>query len=180
MNNPSIQNLGWMNLYTKFKTNTIRILGTYENISRLTLLIILDSHNNKLDSTISEINKLNLCENSQIPEAVKLRTNLKEILPDADPVFLDLLGEEFALNHEDLNVVIENIATKKISYPKLNSYNDRLKRVNRINNVYNLLKSFNVENFLSMCPDPSNYFKPVIRSRLDIYYSDSVSYLGAR
>lgn len=155
-------------------TNVIRSLEIYGDISRLYLLIKLDLSNNILSDTVSKLRADKLC---QIPEAVQLTINLKEIMPDADPIYLELVGEMYAENNNELCEFIEKVTTNKKSYPKVREYNERIKVLNIIKR---LTSDFKVQEFLSMCPDPVNYFKNVKLNSMSTHYNESVSYLSER
>lgn len=153
----------------------IRILDLedHKDISRLCLLLKLDLSKNNLINTLSELHPYNL---RQSRSAIKLTNTLKEILPNADPIYLDLVGEVFANNHIGLNEFLEKVATNVISYPRITGYNEKLKALNIIQS---LTVNFNVKDFLKICPDPVNYFKNLNRNiRNNHYIEESMSYLS--
>lgn len=155
-------------------TNVLKSLEIYSDISRLYLLIKLDLSNNILTDAIS---KLSTDKLNQLPEAVQLTINLKGIMPDADPIYLELVGEMYTHNNIELCEFIEKVTTNRKSYPKVREYNERIKILNIIKR---LTLNFNVQEFLSMCPDPINYFKNVKVNSMSIHYNESVSYLSER
>lgn len=154
--------------------NAIIILDKHSDISRLYLLINLDSSSNNLTNSITKLStdRLNQC-----PNAVKLTSNLKEMLPDADPIYLDLVGEFYLFDNDGLNKLIENITTKKRSYPKMEKYMNNIKVLNIIKS---LTINFNVEEFLNICPDPVNYFKNIKINSINTHLDESLSYLMLR
>lgn len=172
INYPKFLNFGWEIIYKKYMTNVIRTLDVYHNdISRLYLLIRLDLSCNNLSDTIS---KLDIEKLSRFPNAMELTNNLKDILPDADPIYLDLVGEVYAFDQNRLCELIEKITTKERSYPKIQEYNERIKILNVINS---LTVNFKVDKFLSICPDPATYFKNVKRNSNINHIDESLSYL---
>lgn len=154
--------------------NVIKSLDIHSDISRLFVLIRLDlSYNNLTDA----LNKMPQSIVLQQPEAKQLTNNLKDMLPDADPIYLDLVGEYYAFDHTALSEFIEQITTKKKVYPKTREYNDGRKTINLINS---LTVNFNVEEFLNICPDPVNYFKNRKPNSGASYSQESMSYLSEK
>lgn len=90
--------------------NIIKILELYNDVSRLYILVQLDSSNNDVNLTIP---KLQANKISQPLDAVQLTNNLIDIMPDADPIYLDLVGEVYMHNINDLSDFIGDITTKK-------------------------------------------------------------------
>lgn len=153
-------------------TNVIRTLEIYNDMSRLYLLIRLDLCLNNLTYTIYELSMEKLCKSP--PEAVSLANNLKDIFPNADPIYLDLIGEMYIFDEHGLSELIEYIITSKKSYPKVQAYNERIKVIEVIKS---LTINFNVEKFLSICPDPVEYFKNKKYNSLSAHVHESMSYL---
>jgi len=156
-------------------SNVIKALDIHSDISRLYLLIKLDVTMNNLDATLFKIqyeDKLIIS-----PDAVQLTKNLKDIIPDADPIYLDIVGEFYANNDNKLYEFIDQITTKKKHYPKLKEYNEH---VNHLAIVKNLRNGFTVQEFLKMCPDPVNYFKNIKLNSMSTHYNESLSYLSER
>lgn len=153
----------------------IKILDVYNDICRLYALLHLGTTNNDVDSVINKFRNIN--RTNQHPDALQLTNNLKDIMPDADPIYLDLVGEMYAFNHNSLSEYLEEITTKKKNYPKLQEYNVKVQISKTINS---LTMNFQVDEFLRMCPDPDKYFKTVkINSRAS-HYNESMSYLCNR
>lgn len=168
---PHFLNYGWEKMYTKFMTNVITVLNIHSDVHRLYLIIQLDISSNNLDSTLTALNKFKLLRS---PDAIILSNNLKEMLSDVDPVFLELVGEYFINKPNYLDRYVELVTTNNKSYPKIQEYNDRVKVVNTKNS---LTKEFKIQEFLQMCPDPANYFKNVKLNSAKNHFSESVSYL---
>lgn len=139
------------------------------NLSRLYIIKKLDLSSNDFAYT-----DLNSDKQIQPPEIVQLISTLKDMFPDADPIYLDLVGEYYGFNKSELNKVIETMISKQRLYPKLQDYNDHLKKMNVINN---LTVDFTVKNFLKLCPDPVNYFKNVKFNSSSTHFQESLSYL---
>jgi len=153
-------------------SNVIRILDVHSNICRLDLLRQLDESSNILTRTLCS---LEIEKHCQLPNATELTNTLKNILPDADPIYLDLVGEMYAFDHDGLSELIERNPTNNKSYPNLQDYNARVKSLNIINN---LSDNFHVKEFLSMCPDPVNYFNNAKMNSDQKYHDASISYLS--
>lgn len=153
----------------------IRILDleNHKDISRLCLLLKLDLSQNILINTLSELHSYCL---RRFHRAIQLTNELKEVLPNADPIYLDLVGEVFAFDDNGLNKFLEEVATKIKNYPRVVGYNEKLKALNVIKS---LTVNFNVKEFLKMCPDPANYFKNLNRNiKKNHYIEESMSYLS--
>lgn len=171
---PSFLNYGWENMYKKYMTSVIKVLNVHPDVSRLYLLIRLETSKNSVSDTV---NRLNHSIINPHPEAIQLRTHLKDIMPDADPIYLDIVGELHAFDHQNLCEFIEEITTKKKSYPKLKEYNEHVKFVNTLNC---LTENFEVKEFLRMCPNPVDYFKHFDKNNYQKYYHEKISYLSDR
>jgi len=156
-------------------SNVIKALDTHSDISRLYLLIKLDETMNNLDTTLFKIQYKDKLIIS--PDAVQLTKNLKDIIPDADPIYLDIVGEFYANNDNKLYEFIDEITTNKRNYPKLKEYNEH---VNHLAIVKNLRNCFTVQEFLKMCPDPVNYFKNIKLNSMSTHYNESLSYLSEK
>jgi len=156
-------------------SNVIKALDTHSDISRLYLLIKLDETMNNLDTTLFKIQYKDKLIIS--PDAVQLTKNLKDIIPDADPIYLDIVGEFYANNDNKLYEFIDEITTNKRNYPKLKEYNEH---VNHLAIVKNLRNGFTVQEFLEMCPDPVNYFKNIKLNSMSTHYNESLSYLSEK
>lgn len=141
------------------------------NLSRLYIIRQLDLSLNNFAKTIAD---LKFDKQIQLPEIKQLINNLKDMFPDSDPIYLDLLGEYYGFNESDLSVIVENMISKEMLYPKLSDYNDYLKTMNIINN---LTVDFTVKTFLNLCPNPVNYFKKVKFNSSGIHFQESLSYL---
>lgn len=155
-------------------TNYFRFLNVYGDINRLYLLIQLDLLCNNLTITISKLPKDYLLRPSK---AIELSKNLKDILPDADPIYLDLVGEVFVNDENGLSEFIGKVTTKEKTYPKIQEYNDRIKLI-RI--IKSLTEDFQVEEFLKICPDPVHYFQNVKLNSSSLHHQESMSYLSKR
>jgi len=153
-------------------SNVIRILDIHSDVCRLYLLTKLDESFNILAKTLSI---LKVEEHCQIPDAIQLTNSLKDMLPNADPIYLDLVGEMYAFDQNGLCELIEKVTTKNKSYPKLQEYNAHIKFLTTINS---LKENFQVKEFLSMCPDPINYFNNVKANTYLDHYHESMSYLS--
>ncbi|KAL4148747.1 hypothetical protein QTP88_002912 [Uroleucon formosanum] len=169
------ENYGWQTLYKSYMSNVIKALDIHSDISRLYLLIKLDITMNNLDETLLKIQH----EDKLIisPDSVQLTKNLKDIIPDADPIYLDIVGEFYANNDNKLYEFIDQITTNKKHYPKLKEYNEH---INHLAVVKNLRNNFTIEEFLKMCPDPVNYFKNIKLNSMSTHYNESLSYLSER
>lgn len=161
---------GWELLYKEFIANVITALETHSNASRLYLLIQFDITENPAET----LRNLNSNKLTQLAEAIELTKTLKDIMPDACPVYLDVVGEIYAKNYNCLCEYIELITTKKKNYPKLHEYKALVKHV-RI--VSRLTVNFNIVDFLSMCPDPVNYFKNAKVNPNSRFEKESLIYL---
>jgi len=156
-------------------SNVMKVINIHSDISRLYLLIKLDVKINNLDDTLLSLqNEENLM---QSPSAVQLTSNLKDIIRDADPIYLDLVGEYYAYDNEKLYEFIDQITTNTKSYPRLQEYNER---VNHLATIKRLRDDFTVQEFLKMCPDPVNYFTNIKLNSITIHYNESMSYLSDR
>lgn len=162
-------------MYKRYMSNVIKALDIHSDISRLYLLVQLNITTNNFEATLLKIQH----ENKLIisPDAVQLTKNLKDIIPDADPIYLDLAGEFYSNNDDKLDEFIDQITTNKRSYPKLKEYNEH---VNHLAIVKNLRNGFTVQEFLKMCPDPVNYFKNIKLNAASTHYDESMSYLSDR
>jgi len=167
-------NFGWEILYTSYRTNVLKILNIHNDISRLYLLINLDLSSNTLTDAIQRISDNKVL---QFPEAVELTNNVKGILPDADPIYMDLVGEIYMKNNRGLSEFIDLITTKKKTYPKIEEYNNHVKVLDIINS---LTTDFKIQEFLRMCPDPINYFKSVKLNSNSLHTEESLSYLSQK
>lgn len=168
----SFDNYGWNTMYKSYMSNVIKALNIHSDISRLYLLIKLDQSMNNLDRVLQKLQT----EDKLIisPDSVQLTKNLKDIIPDADPIYLDLVGEYFTNNDNKLYEFIGQITTNKINYPKLKEYNEH---INHLAIIKNLRENFSVQEFLKMCPDPVNQFKNKINSASE-NYNEAISYLS--
>jgi len=153
-------------------SNVIRILDVHSNICHLDLLRQLEESENISTIPLCKIKIEKHCELP--PNITQLRNSLKDIFPDADPIYLDLVAEMYAFDQNGLCELIETITTKNKSYPKLQDYNARIKSLHIINS---LKDNFQVKEFLSMCPDPVNYFNNAKMDSDQKYYAMSMSYL---
>lgn len=156
-------------------SNVLKVINIHSDISRLYLLIKLDLKINNLDNTLLTL--LNEEKLMRSPGAVQLTSNLKDIIPDADPIYLDLVGEYYEYDNEKLYEFIDQITTNKNCYPTLQEYNDR---VNHLAIIKSLRDDFTVQEFLKMCPDPVNYFTNIKLNSIIIHYNESLSYLNDR
>jgi len=124
-------------------SNVIKVLEIHSDISRLYLLIKLDETMNNFDRILFKLqfeDKLIIS-----PDSVQLTKNLKDIIPDADPIYLDLVGEFYTNNDNKLYELIGQITTNKQNYPRLKEYNEH---VNHLAIVNNLRDGFSVQEFL--------------------------------
>ncbi|XP_025200345.1 E3 ubiquitin-protein ligase RNF216-like [Melanaphis sacchari] len=169
------ENFGWQTLYKSYMSNVMRVINIYSNISRLYAVIKLDLRVNILDDALITLQVEDIL--IQSPDAIQLTKNLKDIIPDADPIYLDLVGEYYANDDNKLYEFIGQITTKKKSYPRLQEYNER---VNHLAIMRSLKENFTVQEFLKMCPDPVNYFKNVKLNSITEHYNESMSYLSDR
>lgn len=167
-------NCCWETMYKNYMTSVIKILNVYGDINRLYLLIQIDIERNHTQCVINKIKKIYLVQPSEV---VELSNNLKDILPDADPIYLDIAAAIFVNDQSGLNVFIEKVTSKDKTYPKLHEYNDRVKAVHTI---LSLTQNFVVEEFLKICPDPIHYFKNVKLNSSSYHYQESMSYLSHR
>jgi len=156
-------------------SNVIKVIDIHSDISRLYLLIKLDAEFNNLEDTLLILQTEEKLIHS--PDAVQLTNSLKDILPDADPIYLDLVGEFYIHDDDKLFEFIGQITTNKKTYLKVQEYNEH---INHLAIVKNLRDSFTVQEFLKMCPDPVNYFKNVKQNSSSIHYNESLSYLSDR
>jgi len=156
-------------------SNVIKVINIHSDISRLYLLIKLDVNINNLIDTVLILQMEEKLIRS--PDAVQLTNNLKDIIPDADPIYLDLVGEYYVYDNEKLSEFIGKITTDKKSYPRLQEYNER---VNHLTTVKRLGDDFTVQEFLKICPDPVNYFKNIKLNSITNHYNESLSYLSDR
>jgi hypothetical protein len=152
----------------------LRAVNDYSDINRLCLLITLDLTGSNVKFTVHKLRRDNLRRPSK---AIELSSNLKDILPDADPIYLDLVGEVFVYDENGLSEFIEKVTTKKKTYPKLQEYNDRIKLISIIKS---LTEDFQVEEYLKICPDPIHYFKNVKLNSSSYHHQESMSYLSKR
>lgn len=173
---PKFENYGWQALYKHYMSNVIKVINIHSDISRLYLLIKLDAARNNLADVLCTL-QITQDKLIQSPDAVQLTNNLKDIIPDADPIYLDLVGEFYAYNDNMLYEFIGQITTNKINYPKVKEYNEH---INHLAIVKNLKDSFTVQEFLKMCPDPVNYFKNIKMNSDTLHYNESMSYLSDR
>jgi len=162
---------GLEQLYQKYMSNIIRIIKVHSTVCRLYILKTLDESLNNLDTTLSILQSKQHC---RITSAIALENNLKDIFPDADPIYLELVGEIYAFNENGLAELIEKVTTKNKSYPKLKDYNARVKLVTTISS---LKENFQVKEFLSICPDPINYFNDDRKYDINYNLGESMSYL---
>lgn len=167
---PKFVNFGWEILYNDYKINVINVLKIYEHISRLFLLKKLDKSDNNLDDAM---NSLLTDRVDKFPISETFSNYLKGILPDADPIYLDIVGEVYSSDENKVSEFIEYITTK--SYPTLKEYEELVKKMDIIKS---LTVDFSVEQFLCMCPDPTNYFKNIKSNSINTHYEESLSYLS--
>ncbi|XP_026812205.1 E3 ubiquitin-protein ligase RNF216-like [Rhopalosiphum maidis] len=172
---PRFENYGWQTLYKNYMSNVMKVINLHSDISRLYLLIKLDVTINNLNDALFTIQMEEKLIHS--PDSIQLTNNLKDIIPDADPIYLDLVGEYYAYDDNKLYEFIGQITTNKKNYPKLQEYNDR---VNHLAIVKSLRNDFSVQEFLKMCPDPVNYFKNIKFNAINMHYNESMSYLSDR
>lgn len=165
-------NFGWEHLYQKYMSNFIRIIKDHSTICRLCLLKTLDESSNVLATTLLMLQTQQHCKTQN---AIQLENNLKDIFPNADPVYLELVGEMYAFDENGLSELIEQVTTRNKSYPKLQDYNIRMKLLSTIDS---LKENFQVKEFLSMCPDPVNYFNNVKVNDVNYHYVESMAYLS--
>jgi len=156
-------------------SNVMKIINIYGDISRLYLLIKLDVKTNNLDDTLKTLETEEIL--MRPPASIQLSYNIKEIIKDADPIYLDLVGEYYADDNEKLYEFIDKITTNKKNYPRLQEYNER---VNHLATIKRLRDDFKVQEFLKMCPDPVNYFTNIKLNSITIHYNESLSYLSNR
>lgn len=147
------------------------MINTDNNLSRLYIIRQLDLSSNSFESAVAY---LKFKKQNQLPEFTQLINNLKDMFPDSDPIYLDLVGEYYGFDESELGIVVEKMISKEISYPKLSDYNDHLKTMSIIKN---LTVDFTVETFLNLCPDPVNYFKNVKFNSSSTHFQESLSYL---
>jgi hypothetical protein len=156
-------------------SNVMKVIDLHSNISRLYLLIKLDLTINNLNDTLLALQKEEIL--LRTPKSIQLTNSLKDIMPDADPIYLDIVGEYYVYNDNKLYDFIDQVTTNKKNYPRLQEYNER---VNHLAIVKSLRNNFTVEEFLKMCPDPVNYFKNKKLNAITKYYTESMSYLSDR
>jgi len=156
-------------------SNVMKVIELHSDISRLYLLIKLDVTINNLNDALFALQMEEIL--IQSPDSIQLTNNLKDILPDADPIYLDLVGEYYAYDDNKLYEFIGQVTTNKKNYPKLQEYNER---VNHLAIVKSLRNNFTVQEFLKMCPDPVNYFKNIKLNAFTMHYNESMSYLSDR
>ncbi|KAE9521827.1 hypothetical protein AGLY_017779 [Aphis glycines] len=170
-------NYGWQTLYKNYMSNVMKIINIYGDIrvSRLYLLIQLDVKMNNLDETLKTLEREEIL--IRPPASIQLTYNIKEMIKDADPIYLDLVGEYYAYDNEKLYEFIGQITTNKKNYPRLKEYNER---VNHLATIKSLRDDFKVQEFLNMCPDPVNYFTNIKLNSITTHYNESVSYLSNR
>lgn len=146
----------------------IKILETHNDVCRLYLLILLYTEKNNAAV------KLQSYKIIQPPIAKQIILNLKDMIIDADPIFLDLMGEYFALNEHGLSNLIGSITSNQRPYPKVKEYMEHVK-ANNI--VKSLTDDFSVENFLAVCPNPVDYYYSEKVNSSGTHYHESMSYL---
>jgi len=156
-------------------SNVLNVINIHSDISRLYLLLKLDVKINNLDETLLSLQIEDKI--MQYPDVVQLTSNLQDVISDADPIYLDLVGEYYAYDNVKLYEFIDQIITKKKSYPRLQEYNER---VNHLATIKSLRDDFTVQEFLKMCPDPVNYFTNIKLNSITIHYDESMSYLSDR
>lgn len=172
---PKFDNYGWENMYKEYMSNVIKAIDIHSDISRLYLLIRFELTHNNLKETLKTLQEVqNL---TQSPDAIQLTNNLKDIIPDADPIYLDLAGEYYVIHNDQLYGYIDQITSKKKTYPKIKEYNEH---INHLAVVNRLRTSFSVQEFLKMCPDPLNYFKNIKSNSSSLHYNESLTYLSDR
>ncbi|XP_050436489.1 E3 ubiquitin-protein ligase RNF216-like [Adelges cooleyi] len=175
INYPKFLDFGWEVLYKKYTYNFLRLLEDYPDICRIFLIIKLDLFQNNLNNVKAELNKFKL---NQSDAATQLTKNLVGIIQDADPIFLDIVGEIYVFNHEHLYEYIEKITSKKKCYPKFKEHTDRVKNIKIIKS---LTTDFKIEDFLRMCPNPVDYFESSTQNtELRRWYNESVTYLSTK
>ncbi|XP_025831279.1 uncharacterized protein LOC108735577 isoform X2 [Agrilus planipennis] len=115
----------------------------------------------EIDSLISEILSSDYPKRKIVEEEPKeidaneLSEHLKELLPNADPTYLEMKAEQLANKPDDLKVFISN-AFERHDYPTMKEY---LRRVKISSQQKQYTTNFTVENFLDVIPDPFTYFK---------------------
>lgn len=167
-------NFGWESFYKKYIVRMIQILGTHNDVSRLFLLVHIDLSNNDEEVIIDKLltHKIN-----RSIYAIKLANDLKELIRDVDPIYIELVGEVYANDYDGLIEFLEEITMKKKSYPKIQMHNEK---ITLLNNVNNLTINFKVDHFLRICPDPEKYFNSIKINSSERHFHESVSYLADR
>lgn len=166
------ENTNWEHFYNVHMTNVINVLEIHNNISRLYLIIRLYYSANDLKDAI---NRLSIYKLKQFPNAVELTKNIKDIFPNADPIYLDIVGEMYAFDEPGLIELIDEITTSKRSYPKKQQYNEHIEKMKMIKR---LKSDFNIDEYLSICPFPVRYFKNKDIHSCKNHFKESLSYLS--
>ncbi|KAF2879984.1 hypothetical protein ILUMI_26187 [Ignelater luminosus] len=106
-----------------------------------------------LDSLIDEITSINYPKRKI--DARSVFTQLKEMLPNADPSYLRKQAEALAYQSEnELKQFVEN-AIENSDYPTMENYLKNQKEMEEINQY---IANFNIKDFLKKIPDPEKLF----------------------
>lgn len=175
INSEKFKDYGFEEIYVQHQIKILKIIDLCGDIHRLYLISQLDENNYNAKDAYAELTKYSLPLDSQ---AVTVTNSLKTMIPDADPIYLDLVGECFAYNKEGLVEFIDLVTTKtKPNYPKLNAYKARIKFINTIKS---LTINFDIDDFVDLCPDPMNFIRQ-FNSRAKVKFNgEKLMYLNDR
>lgn len=171
----AFKNFGWEKLYVQHQMKMLKLIDLFDNIHRLFLLSQLHLRDfNTIDSWYS----LSIYKLPRDPKAIDLTNKLKIIFENADPIYLDLVGELYVYNEEGITEFIQQeTISKNSSYPKLNKYNAQMKIVESLKN---LTVNFRVNHFLDLCPDPIKYCTELYEKQEEMFNGYKFDYLVDR
>ncbi|VVC42654.1 Hypothetical protein CINCED_3A016054 [Cinara cedri] len=170
--NEKFRNFGWETLYANNQSKVLKIIDMCDDAYLLFILVRLELLNFNAIDVYAELSTSKL---PQDPMAIKIANYLKDVIPNADPIYLALAGEMFAYNSDGLTDFIEQISSgKKTIYPKLSTYKECIKNIQL---VKNLTINFSPRSFIRQCPDPVNYFIKINTASNNQFNDDKLNYL---
>lgn len=172
---PKFKKNGWEKLYNKHMSKVIKVINLCgDDLNRLYILLRLDLRDYNLVDAVAELSIDNLV---RCPKAIAVSKYLNDLIPDADPIYLDLAGEMFVYDKEGLLDFIEQITAAKKSYPKLLAYDEFMKKLALIKE---LTLDFHVERFFEICGDPVKFMLDVNTDSKAELNNDKLQYLFDR
>lgn len=175
INYPKFRKNGWEKMYNNHMSKVIKVINLCgDDLNRLYILLRLDLREYNLVDAVAELSIDNLV---RCPKAIAVTKYLSDLIPDADPIYLDLAGEIFVYNNEGLIDFIEQITAAKKSYPKLIAFDKFMKKMALMKE---LTLDFHVERFFQLCADPVEFMLTVNTDSNPELNEDKLQYLYDR